>query len=98
MRGDGDEQSHVGGEALRRGLGWIGRLHGPHERGLPGARSGGRPAPIVGVSLLAVAPTGEYQPDKLINLGSNRWAFKPEIGLSYPIGRWQADAYAAVWL
>lgn len=57
-----------------------------------------RPAPIVGVSLLAVAPTGEYQPDKLINLGSNRWAFKPEIGLSYPIGRWQADAYAAVWL
>lgn len=57
-----------------------------------------KPAPIVGVSLLAVAPTGEYQPDKLINLGSNRWALKPEIGVSYPMGRWQADAYAGVWI
>lgn len=57
-----------------------------------------KPGPIIGVSLLAIAPTGEYMPDKLINLGSNRWAFKPEIGVSYPIGRWQADLYAAVWL
>ncbi len=56
------------------------------------------PAPIVGVSLLAVAPTGEYMPDKLINIGANRWALKPEIGLSYPMGRWQAAAYAGVWL
>lgn len=56
------------------------------------------PAPIVGVSLVAVAPTGEYMPDKLINIGANRWALKPEIGLSYPMGRWQADAYAGVWL
>ncbi|WP_165185506.1 transporter [Caulobacter soli] len=57
-----------------------------------------KPAPILGVSLLAVAPTGEYMPDKLINLGANRWAFKPEIGVSFPRGPWQADAYAAVWL
>lgn len=56
-----------------------------------------KPGPIVGISLLAIAPTGEHMPDKLINLGSNRWAFKPEIGVSYPIGRWQADAYAGVW-
>ena len=55
-------------------------------------------APIVGVSLVAVAPTGEYMPDKLINIGANRWALKPEIGLSYPMGHWQADVYAGVWL
>ena len=56
-----------------------------------------KPRPIVGLSLLAIAPTGEYMPDKLINIGANRWAFKPEIGVSYPMGRWQADAYAGVW-
>jgi hypothetical protein len=55
--------------------------------------------PIVGLSLTATAPTGQYYPQKFINLGTNRWGFKPEIALSYPLGkRWLADAYAAVWL
>lgn len=57
-----------------------------------------KPGPVVGVSLVAIAPTGEYMPDKLINLGANRWAFKPEIGVSYPMGKWQGDLYAGVWL
>jgi hypothetical protein len=34
----------------------------------------------------------------LINIGNNRWAFKPEIGVSVPVGRWFLDAYAGVWL
>ncbi len=55
--------------------------------------------PVIGLSLTATAPTGQYYPHKLVNLGTNRWGFKPEIALSYPIGtRWLADAYAAVWL
>jgi hypothetical protein len=54
--------------------------------------------PILGVSLQVVAPLGQYMPDKLINIGTNRWAFKPEIGFSYPVGRWQFDAYAGMWL
>lgn len=37
---------------------------------------------IVGVSLAVTAPGGQYDDEKLINLGNNRWAFKPEIGLS----------------
>jgi Putative MetA-pathway of phenol degradation len=53
---------------------------------------------VVGASLTTVAPTGQYDPHKLINLGSNRWAFKPEVGVSHPRGRWDLDAYAAVWL
>jgi hypothetical protein len=57
-----------------------------------------KPGPIVGASVLAVLPTGEYDPTRLINIGANRWAIKPEIGVSYPMGRWQADAYAGVWL
>jgi hypothetical protein len=35
---------------------------------------------ILGVSLKVVVPTGQYDPTKLINNGSNRWAFKPEFG------------------
>jgi hypothetical protein len=59
----------------------------------------GRPRrTIVGASLSVVAPTGQYDPAKLINLGTNRWAFKPEVGVSHPVGRWDLDGYAGVWL
>jgi hypothetical protein len=52
----------------------------------------------LGASLTIVAPTGEYMPDKLINIGSNRWAFKPELGVSFPLDRWYLEGYAGVWL
>jgi hypothetical protein len=53
---------------------------------------------LLGVSLKVVAPTGQYDPTKLINLGANRWAFKPELGLSRRWGHWVLDAYGGVWL
>lgn len=52
---------------------------------------------VLGASLKVVAPTGQYDPTKLINLGSNRWSFKPELGLSQAFGRLELDAYAGVW-
>ena len=52
---------------------------------------------ILGVSLTVQAPTGEYDADKLINLGTNRFAIKPEAGISIPAGRWYFDAYAGLW-
>jgi hypothetical protein len=53
---------------------------------------------LIGASVKLVAPTGQYDPTKLINWGSNRWAVKPEIGYSERWGHWVVDAYAAVWL
>ena len=54
---------------------------------------------ILGASLTVSAPTGQFFPDKLINLGANRWAFKPEFAVSHPIGeKWLLDAYAGIWL
>lgn len=54
---------------------------------------------IVGVSLTAIPPIGQYDRTKLINLGANRWAFKPEIGVSQLIhSKWTLDGYAGVWL
>jgi len=52
---------------------------------------------LIGVSLRVVAPTGQYDPTKLINYGANRWGFKPEIGLSRRWGHWVLDTYGAVW-
>jgi hypothetical protein len=52
---------------------------------------------IIGASLKVVAPTGQYDPTKLINFGANRWAFKPEIGVSQRWGHWVLDTYGAVW-
>ncbi len=52
---------------------------------------------ILGVSLVVQAPTGQYDPTKLINLGTNRWSFKPEVGVSVPVGRWYLDAYLGAW-
>jgi hypothetical protein len=57
-----------------------------------------RPRTLIGVSLVVRAPTGQYDPSKLINIGTNRWAFKPEIGFVRVIGRWAIDAYVGGWL
>jgi hypothetical protein len=53
---------------------------------------------VLGTSLMVYAPTGQYFTDKLINIGTNRWSFKPEIGISYPVTeQWFIDLYAGVW-
>ena len=52
---------------------------------------------ILGASLKVIAPTGQYDPTKLINWGINRWAFKPEFGYSQRFGNWVVDGYAGVW-
>ncbi len=41
---------------------------------------------IIGASLRASAPLGHYDEDKLLNVGSNRWSFKPELGISKAFG------------
>jgi hypothetical protein len=56
------------------------------------------PGTSLGVSLVVVAPTGNYDAQRLINISSHRWAVKPEMGLSQPIGDWFLDASAGVWL
>jgi len=53
---------------------------------------------IVGASLRVTAPLGNYDNSRLVNLGTNRWSFKPEVGISKAIGPWTFEAAAAVTL
>ncbi len=52
---------------------------------------------LIGASLTVAAPTGQYDPTRLINQGNNRWAFKPELGFSRRRGPWVVDVYGGVW-
>lgn len=52
---------------------------------------------LIGVSFGFSAPSGQYFSDKLINLGTNRWAFKPEVGISYTLwNKLSLDFYAGM--
>jgi hypothetical protein len=53
---------------------------------------------IAGFSMQVVAPTGQNFDDRLINLGSNRWAFRPQLGVSHKINSWFIEYAINTWL
>lgn len=53
---------------------------------------------ILGASLQVSVPAGQYDSTKAVNLGSNRWWFKPEIGISKASGLWTLELTEAVTL
>jgi hypothetical protein len=53
---------------------------------------------ILGASIQVRLPLGTYDPDKLLNLGTNRWMFRPEIGVSHVWRRWFFELAATTWL
>ena len=53
---------------------------------------------LVGVGLSVQLPTGDYMDDKLINLGSNRFTFRPQIGVTHQRGKWSTEVTGIVAL
>ncbi len=88
--------------AYRSGLGDAVFRYAMNIRGAPAmslrSYSEYRQKTIVGASITVSAPTGQYDPARVINIGANRWAFKPEIGVSHPLGKWILEGALGIWL
>jgi hypothetical protein len=101
----GNLQGNVAGQFLqvrRSGLGdpsvrFAVNLHGAPAMDLR-KFAGYRQKTIIGASVVVVGPLGQYDPAKAINLSGNRWAFKPEIGISRAVHRMYLDFYLGAWL
>jgi hypothetical protein len=59
--------------------------------------AGFQPKTIVGVTMRMQLPLGQYDANKIINLGSNRWVFSPQIGLWHVVDQFTFEVYAGVW-
>ena len=54
---------------------------------------------VVGIQFAVSLPIGQYNPERLINLGTHRWAFQSRLGLSQSVGtRWVFEGYAGATL
>jgi hypothetical protein len=53
---------------------------------------------IIGASLQAWVPLGRYDAERLVNIGTNRWALKPELGMSKSFGPWIFELAGGVTL
>lgn len=52
---------------------------------------------LLGASLTISIPTGQYDSRRLVNAGTNRWGFKPELGYTRRWRHWVLDGYAGAW-
>jgi hypothetical protein len=56
------------------------------------------PHPLLGASLKVLAPTGQYDKHRLINVGLNRWATRAQFGSIIPLHpSWLLELSASVW-
>jgi hypothetical protein len=52
---------------------------------------------VLGASLQMRMPLGQYYGDKLVNLGTNRWVFRPTLGAAMRLNRWIFEASLSAW-
>ncbi len=104
----GTSEGEFAGQPVRRELSAIGDVRVRLAMNLLGAPTMDGPAfqqlraaprTIIGVSLMVAAPTGGYEADKIVNVGTNRWGWKPAVGVIWPIRpTWLLEADAGLWL
>jgi len=57
-----------------------------------------KPENVSGISIQIIVPTGSYDPEELINIGSNRWVIKPQWGYARNLDKWIIESYVGIWL
>jgi hypothetical protein len=53
---------------------------------------------LMGASMTVTVPVGQYDDTKLVNVGTHRWSFRPQVGLSQAMGRLTLEFLGAVTL
>ena len=53
---------------------------------------------VIGTSVQVTVPWGQYDPSRAVNLGTNRWSIKPDIGFSKAFAPFTVDLTAGVTL
>jgi len=56
-----------------------------------------RPRRLIGTSVTVALPLGRYSQDRLINVGTGRWAVKPELAYVSTAGKWTFEVFGGVW-
>jgi hypothetical protein len=51
---------------------------------------------IVGASFRVSVPLSQYDSSRVVNLGTNRWSFKPGLGISKAVGRFRLELETGV--
>ena len=52
---------------------------------------------FVGAGLAVHLPTGRYYEDRLINLGNNRYTFRPQLGVVHTRDKWSMELTGSTW-
>lgn len=53
---------------------------------------------VIGAALAVTMPTGDYNSSRLINLGANRWVFRPQMGVTHTRGKWTGEVTGSLFL
>jgi len=53
---------------------------------------------VIGAAIAINVPFGEYHDEKLLNLGANRFYFRPQVGVLHTRGNWSYEVTGSVFL
>lgn len=103
----GSTRANIAGLPVRRDVSGMGDIGATMSINLVGAPTLSveefrafrkKPARILALGLKVAAPTGQYDNDKLVNIGSNRWATRIRLGYIQPLTeRWILELSAGTW-
>jgi hypothetical protein len=104
---NGDTKGTLGDQLVTRDIQGMGDIATTLSINLMGAPAMDRaefqalrenPRPVLGASMRVVAPTGRYDNTRVVNVSSNRWAVKTELGYMLPLtSKWLLELELGAW-